>query len=32
MFGSRHPDELRTALDFADGQRAFPFADRHRGR
>ncbi len=32
MFGSRHPDELRTAPGFADGQRAFPFADRHRGR
>jgi hypothetical protein len=32
MFGSRHPDELRTTPDFADGQRAFPFADRHRGR
>jgi hypothetical protein len=32
MFGSRHPDELRTADDFDDRQRAFPFADRRRGR
>ena len=32
MFGSRHPDELRTSPDSKNKQRAFPFADRHRGR
>lgn len=32
MFGSRHPDELKTAPDYRDKQRAFPFADRKRGR
>ena len=32
MFGSRHPDELRTPAGFKDGTRAFPFADRRRGR
>ena len=32
MFGSRHPDELRTQPGHRDGQRAFPFLDRRRGR
>jgi len=32
MFASRHPDELRTDPDFEDRARAFPFADRGRGR
>jgi hypothetical protein len=32
MFGSRHPDELRTQAGYRDGQRAFPFLDRRRGR
>ena len=32
MFASRHPDELRRDDDFKDRERAFPFADRTRGR
>ena len=32
MFASRHPDELRRGDDFEDRERAFPFADRKRGR
>jgi hypothetical protein len=32
MYGSRHPDELKTDPDFRDKLRAFPFADRSRGR
>lgn len=32
MFGSRHPDELRTGPGYRDRVRAFPFADSRRGR
>lgn len=32
MFASRHPDELRTQPSYRDAARAFPFADRRRGR
>jgi hypothetical protein len=32
MFASRHPDELRTPAGFKDSQRAYPFANRRRGR
>ncbi len=32
MFASRHPDGLRTRADRSDRMRAFPFADRNRGR
>ena len=32
MFASRRPDELRTRPDYQDGDRAFPFRDRRRGR
>jgi len=32
MFASRHPDELRTPPGFEDRPRAFPFAERRRGR
>ncbi len=32
MFASRHPDGLRTSPETRDTARAFPFADRYRGR
>ena len=32
MFASRHPDGLKTNADRVDKARAFPFADRSRGR
>jgi hypothetical protein len=32
MFASRHPDGLKTRPDRSDRMRAFPFADRNRGR
>jgi hypothetical protein len=32
MFAARHPDGLKTPPDFDNRARAFPFADRHRGR
>ena len=32
MFAARHPDGLRTLPETQDTNRAFPFADRHRGR
>ncbi len=32
MFASRRPDELRTDPGYRDRDRAFPFADRQRGR
>ncbi len=32
MFASRHPDGLRTSAETKDTHRAFPFADRRRGR
>jgi hypothetical protein len=32
MFGARPPDELRRPEGFRSAQRAFPFADRHRGK
>ncbi|MEE9282313.1 MAG: hypothetical protein V3V67_19290 [Myxococcota bacterium] len=32
MFAARHPDGLKTREDAEDRQRAFPFADRRRGR
>jgi hypothetical protein len=32
MFGARPPDELRRPADHQSSLRAFPFADRHRGR
>ena len=32
MFASRHPDELRTRPEYKDHVRAFPFADKRRGR
>jgi len=32
MFAARHPDGLRTPPDFEKRARAFPFADKQRGR
>jgi hypothetical protein len=32
MFAARPPDELRRPPDYRNPQRAFPFADRQRGR
>jgi hypothetical protein len=32
MFAARHPDGLKTPPDFEKRARAFPFADKQRGR
>lgn len=32
MFASRHPDELKTKAGYRDKDRAFPFADKRRGK
>ena len=32
MFSARHPDGLKTATDRFDRDRAFPFADKPRGK
>ncbi len=32
MFAARHPDGLKTPPDFENRARAFPFADKQRGR